>query len=130
MAERLTNHARCAGAQLEAREGGLHVPSDLGHQAAVGRQLVIEAQKALGFRLVLEGVEKHRLSDSPQPADDHALVRRPPLQAPDEYAELLELGCTAGELGRARSGIGRVRIGDGIRGLPSYTKLSRNVISE
>src|SRR4051794_24786085 len=101
MRERVADRTYGSGAQLESRGGGLGVAGDLCHEAAVRRQLVVVGEKALGLSVVLEGVEKHRLPDAAESADDHALFGRFALQAPADDAELLDLGGAAGQLGWA-----------------------------
>ena len=106
-------HGR-ASAQLEASQRRLRIPRYLHHEAAVGRQLVIEAQEALGLGTILERVQQDRLADPAQPADDHALLCRATLEPTYEYAKLLELVGAASQLLRPRTGVRRVGVADRI----------------
>jgi hypothetical protein len=94
--EPLPDGTRRPRAQLEPRERSLGVARDLGDEAAVGRELVVVREEALGLGVVLEGVQKDGLADATQPADDHALLGRTALEAPHEHTELLQLGRSPG----------------------------------
>lgn len=129
MAERLPDGGRRPCAQLEPCEGSLSVARDLGDETAVRRELVVVGEEALGLGLVLERVEEDGLADATQSADDHALLGRAALESPDEHTELLELGCSPGELGRPRAGIRGVGVRDRIQVLRSCTRIPDLVIS-
>ena len=121
--KRLAHGSEGASAQLQPRQRRRRVPRNLGHKAAVRCQLVVVGQQPLGLCTIFEGVEQHGLADSSQPVDDHALLCRAPLEAADEDAKMLQLLIAAGQLRRARPGVGGVRVAGSGSIFRSYIEL-------
>ena len=99
MFEDLPHRLHRTSTQLQLRQSPLNIPGDLPDQAAVGRELVVIAQEALGLGAILKSVEQYRLAHPAQAPDNHALLCGTTLQATNEHSELLELRAATRKLG-------------------------------